>query len=546
MQNPDNTHIKKNSEKIIYSNKISRELLPGMIKPLVWSINIPVVNSSWKQLFRVLTGSIAESIQTEKLARSFYYRCYFNMSVIGDFFEIIGISRDALEVISGIKTAPKSKSIFRPSMKIIRYLPRMTAFGFQMYFFSKRIEVYLRQKTKQYKEIDNKNLNQLNIEACFKIIDILMHIHKESSYVVIITQLLNSIYNQGFKRSVESKNLDFNSFNFAKKTKTLSEIDPRTYISKLNSIFEDLPEQTKQQIQKADYAEIINNPECKFFSKELENFIKRFGYLSDNANDFSRTTWKENLKLTIRMMLYHQTPQISQSQESKNMKNHTDKTSFLSNFLFKKAAQYQIYRGSVGFIYNFGFGLFRKLFLHVSEIMVKNNLIELKEDIFYLTYKEIKQLAKNNSKINQYRALIEKRKKEMKEYRGLILPDTIFNELPKTSFIVEKIKKDLRGVPSSRGKYSGIAKIVLGIQDYEKIKDGDVLVIPFSDPSWTPLFSKARAVISESGGILSHCSIVAREYGIPAVVSVKGALQIEDGSKVEVDGYTGKITMLKK
>ena len=77
----------------------------------------------------------------------------------------------------------------------------------------------------------------------------------------------------------------------------------------------------------------------------------------------------------------------------------------------------------------------------------------------------------------------------------------------------------------------------------EKIEEGDVLVIPFSDSSWTPLFSKAKAVISQSGGILSHCSIIAREYGIPAVVSVKEALQIEDGTKVTVDGYTRKITL---
>ena len=131
----------------------------------------------------------------------------------------------------------------------------------------------------------------------------------------------------------------------------------------------------------------------------------------------------------------------------------------------------------------------------------------------------------------------------MEEYKGLTLPETIFNDLPKNEIITEKIGNELIGVPTSRGKYTGIAKVVVSIQEFEKIEEGDVLVIPFSDSSWTPLFSKAKAVISQSGGILSHCSIIAREYGIPAVVSVKEALQIVDGTKVTVDGYTGKITL---
>jgi pyruvate,water dikinase len=87
--------------------------------------------------------------------------------------------------------------------------------------------------------------------------------------------------------------------------------------------------------------------------------------------------------------------------------------------------------------------------------------------------------------------------------------------------------------------------LVHGPSDFDKIKSGDVLVIPFSDASWTPLFSKASAVVSESGGILSHCSIVAREYGIPAVVSVTGAMTIVDGAKLAVDGYAGVVQVIE-
>jgi pyruvate,water dikinase len=88
-----------------------------------------------------------------------------------------------------------------------------------------------------------------------------------------------------------------------------------------------------------------------------------------------------------------------------------------------------------------------------------------------------------------------------------------------------------------------VVKVLTGLQDFDKLQEGDVLVIPYSDVGWTPLFAKAGAVVAESGGILSHSSIVAREYGIPAVVSVAGACRLGDGVCVTVDGYRGEIVV---
>jgi pyruvate,water dikinase len=88
--------------------------------------------------------------------------------------------------------------------------------------------------------------------------------------------------------------------------------------------------------------------------------------------------------------------------------------------------------------------------------------------------------------------------------------------------------------------------VVTGLGDFHKLNHGDVLIIPFSDVSWTPLFARAGAVVSESGGILSHSSIIAREYNIPAVVSVNQVTHIPDGRRVVVDGYRGIVTVLEE
>ena len=85
--------------------------------------------------------------------------------------------------------------------------------------------------------------------------------------------------------------------------------------------------------------------------------------------------------------------------------------------------------------------------------------------------------------------------------------------------------------------------MVRGLADFEKVREGDVLAIPYSDVGWTPLFAKAGAVVAESGGLLSHSSIVAREYGIPCVVSVDGAMRMPEGEIVTVDGYRGVVVL---
>ncbi len=81
-------------------------------------------------------------------------------------------------------------------------------------------------------------------------------------------------------------------------------------------------------------------------------------------------------------------------------------------------------------------------------------------------------------------------------------------------------------------------------EDFERVQKGDVIAIPYSDVAWTPLFARAGAVVAEAGGMLSHSSIVAREYGIPCVVSVSDACSLPENSLVYVDGYQGEVRIV--
>ena len=102
----------------------------------------------------------------------------------------------------------------------------------------------------------------------------------------------------------------------------------------------------------------------------------------------------------------------------------------------------------------------------------------------------------------------------------------------------------LTGVASSAGKVTGTARVLFGPEDFNKMKRGDVLVAVTTTPAWTPLFALASAIVTDLGGPLSHSSIVAREYGIPAVVSTgSGTRRIRDGQTITVDGSAGTVTL---
>jgi hypothetical protein len=104
----------------LYSNRISREVLPGVIAPLIWSINVPLVNRAWLRLFAELVGS--NDIAPEDLAKAFHYRAYFNMSTIGRIFEELGLPRESLELLLGLE-AGEVKPRFYPTVKTARHVP---------------------------------------------------------------------------------------------------------------------------------------------------------------------------------------------------------------------------------------------------------------------------------------------------------------------------------------------------------------------------------------------------------------------------------------
>jgi phosphoenolpyruvate synthase/pyruvate phosphate dikinase len=111
-----------------------------------------------------------------------------------------------------------------------------------------------------------------------------------------------------------------------------------------------------------------------------------------------------------------------------------------------------------------------------------------------------------------------------------------------------RFEKDvIVGTGASAGSAEGTARVVHGTEDFERVERGDVLVCTTTTPAWTPLFGAIGGLVTDTGGILSHAAVVAREYGVPTVVGAEVATRlIPDGAWVSVDGETGVVRILRR
>ncbi|MBD3291058.1 hypothetical protein GF337_19780 [candidate division KSB1 bacterium] len=522
----------------IYSNRISREVLPGMIKPLVWSINIPLVNSAWICIFTELIGK--NDIDPKSLAKSFYYRAYFNMGVIGKIFKLLGIPEESLELLMGIKSGGEEKPSFKPTLKTYRHVPRMLVFAVKKWRIGGKFRKFHAEKWEEYNAFHDARLDQLNDEQILKSIGKLYEETLETAYYNIVIPLLMQFYNQLLKSYLKKSGVEYEDFDVTENLTELHEYDPNFCLENLHHQYQNLNVQNKELLKSNDSESFRKMEDIENFRQGVQLFIKRFGHFSDSGNDFSVEPWRENIELILKMII-HYSPQKRDSPGK--ITYHQLQIPFFRKLIFKsifrRARQFRLFREQISSLYTFGYGLFRRYFLELATRFVDRAWISERNEIFYLDMKDIVSVVKNQNMSSDLKQTIKRRKTEMTEFADVSLPETIYGDDP------PPLKADRgcerKGVATSRGYYQGPARIVRGMSDFDKIKQGDVLIVPYSDVGWTPLFSKAGAVVAESGGMLSHSSIIAREFGIPAVVSVAGACNLKDDTIIAVDGFNGII-----
>ncbi len=186
----------------------------------------------------------------------------------------------------------------------------------------------------------------------------------------------------------------------------------------------------------------------------------------------------------------------------------------------------------------------RSLLMRLGELLVAEGRLDQRDDIFFISLEE--RTAFLTGHTTDWKAIIKDRHMERARNEAIPVPDTIrdwesMNEPMRISTQADR-PRQLTGMPISAGSAIGPIRMVRSAMDWSNVTPGDILVVPVIDPGLAPLFGIAGGLIAEMGGTLSHGAIIAREYGLPTVANVEGAMtRLSDGRHVELDAGSGTI-----
>lgn len=298
------------------------------------------------------------------------------------------------------------------------------------------------------------------------------------------------------------------------------------------------------------------------FADEFDEFIHRYGFRVQGEADPMMADWGENPTFVIsqvRSMLRlklaespaaHQKAAAAARRKLEKAVRATLAPEIRPVFdaALVQAQRFTAMRELTKAVWVLATRRLRPPLLATADGLVAAGHIKRADDMQYLTHAEVDALAKGKP-VAEIAATIAGRKQQRKRAEEYTLPDAWVGSVVPAKRAKMVATKSLTGLGVSAGVATGRARIILNTEAaFEReIEPGDILVAPFTDTPWTPLFIPAAAVVVETGGMLSHAATVAREFGIPCVVLARDATRIiGEGDTVKVDGAAGTVKIVKK
>ncbi len=299
----------------------------------------------------------------------------------------------------------------------------------------------------------------------------------------------------------------------------------------------------------------------------IEEYLAAYGH-QGYSMDFVEPTQVEDpsaLFATLKAMVsdkdYHPSQQVERAAKVREEKfaEVSDLLSGLEYWQFRHrlwlARRYNYIREEVAFHFGYSWSVLRPMALELGRRMVEAGTFLMEEDTFYMVTEELERAiaARTDGKalpeLGQRAAELRELREARKRHHP---PGTVPEEAredPGVSFKETQILNDensatMRGFAVSSGRITAKASVILGASDFDKMEPGSILVSPLTTPAWTQLFAHAVGLVTDMGSILAHGSIVAREYGIPAVLGVgNGTTRIKHGQTITIDGDAGTVVL---
>ena len=326
----------------------------------------------------------------------------------------------------------------------------------------------------------------------------------------------------------------------------------------------ELTEYLLQNQEKSILELLQGKPQYKAIADEITNYINEYFWMTSTDEDLYLPRWKEkpDLPLTLLRDLLEpgaQAPvnteeaqeQIRLTEEAKAQKilsKGLNKLLFWKRKSFWKqlriVQKYSWWREETRLMLSRTYYFVHKALIELASRYQEQGWIQEPIELFYLTYEEVREFMqyRNVEKVQQ---LIANYKTLKAMYLNFEPPSTIGGvfslELESGDGVTE-----FTGVGSSPGEVTGKARVILTLDEAHLIEPGEILVVPYTNPGWTPVFSIIKGIIMEEGGLLSHGAVVARECGIPSVLQIdKATKKIKTGDLIYMNGNTGIVKILE-
>jgi phosphohistidine swiveling domain-containing protein len=540
----------------VYSSNMVAEMLPGLIKPLVWSVSTrSKLENVLGRVFRQFTD--CSDVDFGRLARPIHSRIYADNTMLGELLQQMGLPANFFEVMSRDEAVQRHH---RPPMnaKAMRTYLRMATFALRQMRIADEIDAYIGRHNGQLEPYRRADWSGHSPEQLLEQVDRLSELYSETMWYNFIGPLNMMGRNRMMARLVQRHAPDVVPSDLIRGLMGLKSLESHRALQGLARQARDAGEEVPRLLQEEDEATIraslSGSEEGQALVREVDAFLERYGFLSACGTDLSRRPWSEQPLLIWRAVgrtAEHLFPPARESVEEvretararvRAGMNPIQRLAF--DRLLQSTISYIDLRERSSFLVSEDSFEMRRLFLSLADHLAARGALDQLDDIFYLPLEDIRAVVNGTMDPQEARRRVTAQRRQMEIDARLELPDTIYGDrVPVEPLAPAPDQGYLTGIGGSSGRAEGLARVILDPADLDApLARDEILVVPFTDMSWMPLISGIGGVVAETGGQLSHTAIVAREYGLPAVVSVKHATRlIENGRRVTVDGTHGRV-----
>lgn len=512
----------------LWTRKIAAEVIPGTIRPLTWSINRPLTCGVWGEIFTVVLGNRAQGLDFEETATLHHAHAYFNATLLGNIFRRMGLPAESLEFLTrGAKfSRPPLGSTLRNAPGLLRLVGRELRLEQQ---FDQANSDRFSPALKAFAATPRETLTPKELLSR---VETVLDLLKQVTYYNILGPLSFALRRALLKVPEESLSAMQNVEIAALEDLRAIAQDVRQVLS------------TRELDRISDSSSLMTvlaeSTDGESLLREMSTFLDTYGYLSPVGTDIAVATWRENpgpVRELLAQFVKQPPPPKAASPSSP-----TGKAALVQQRLNLK--------GHVNTLYNRLLAELRWSILALATQWQGQGHLSEQDDIFLLTLEEIQAIA-GDTKPDwaTIRRQISDRGAQYEQDRHMpAVPYLVFGNVPPSRELplmpTAAVQQKLSGIGASAGTVTGPVLVMTQLDTAGE--EPFVLVVPYTDAGWAPLLARAQGLIAEVGGRLSHGAIIAREYGIPAVMDVSNATQrLHTGQWVRLNGETGTVEVLE-